>query len=158
MTEPVALYVNGESHVLNIDGNETLLDTVRHRLHLTGAKMSCEEGRCGSCTVLINGDAVASCVVLSADLDGASVTTIEGLSTPDGALHPMQEAFLQATGLQCGYCTPGMVLSCVSILEKNPEADEVEVRTKLSGNICRCTGYVKILDAVVLAQQGGQER
>jgi carbon-monoxide dehydrogenase small subunit len=154
-TNSISLSVNGEDHTLDVQGNETLLDTVRHALFLTGAKMSCEEGRCGSCTLLVDGNAVASCIVLTSDLDGASVTTIEGLQV-GGKLHPVQEAFLEATGLQCGYCTPGMVMSCVSILDKDPTASEEQVRTKLSGNICRCTGYVKILDAVRLVQQGHQ--
>ena len=152
MTTRVTLTVNGEAHDLAVPGNATLLDTVRNELHLTGAKMSCEEGRCGSCTLLVDGRAVASCVVLTADLDGATVTTIEGVAGPDGALHAMQQSFLETTGLQCGYCTPGMILSCISILDNAPDAGEQEVRQRLSGNICRCTGYVKILDAVRLAQ------
>ena len=146
-TTSVSLTVNGEEYKLDVPGNETLLETVRSSLFLTGAKMSCEEGRCGSCTLLVDGNAVASCVVLTSDLDGASITTIEGLAL-GGELHPVQEAFLEATGLQCGYCTPGMVLSCVSILAKDHAADEQEVRARLSGNICRCTGYQMIIEAV----------
>ena len=156
-TTSVSLTVNGEEYKLDVPGNETLLETVRSSLFLTGAKMSCEEGRCGSCTLLVDGNAVASCVVLTSDLDGASITTIEGLAL-GGELHPVQEAFLEATGLQCGYCTPGMVLSCVSILAKDHAADEQEVRARLLGNICRCTGYVKILDAVRLVQRSAQAK
>ncbi|MDP7066175.1 MAG: (2Fe-2S)-binding protein [Acidimicrobiales bacterium] len=155
MTHSVSLTVNGQDHTLEVDGNQTLLETIREKFHLTGAKMACEEGRCGACTLLVNGNAVASCVVLVSDLDGATVTTIEGLPS-EGELHPVQEAFLGCTALQCGYCTPGMILSSISILDKEPNAGENEVRRKLSGNICRCTGYVKIIDAIQLVQRDRQ--
>jgi carbon-monoxide dehydrogenase small subunit len=128
-----------------------LVQTLRERLFLTGAKVACEEGRCGSCTIHLNGHAVNSCIVLTADADGAAITTIEGLADGD-ELHVMQQAFIDGSGLQCGYCTPGMIMAAISILEDNPDASESEIRCELSGNICRCTGYKKIIESVQLAQ------
>ena len=148
----LTLEVNGRTERLQIEANETLLEVLRDRLHLTGAKASCEEGRCGSCTVHVAGRPTNSCIVLAADLEGARVTTIEGLAS-GGALHAMQQAFIDANGLQCGYCTPGMIMAAIPLVADGP-SDEVAWRRGLSGNICRCTGYVKIIDALALAARG----
>jgi aerobic carbon-monoxide dehydrogenase small subunit len=148
---PVVVVLNGARTEMPVEPNQTVLELIRDDLGLTGAKLACGEGRCGSCTVLLDGESVNSCLVLAADLDGRALTTIEGLS--DGAgLHPVQQAFVDANGLQCGYCTPGMILAAVALLGRDPDADERTIREELSGNICRCTGYVKIVESVLLAK------
>lgn len=150
MTRSVALIVNGDPTIVEIAPDESLLHVLRERLQLTGTKEGCAEGECGACTVLLDGLAVDSCLVLAATADGRSVTTIEGLSEP-GALHPVQEAFIRGNGAQCGICTPGMVMSAVALLAANPSPTEAEVREAIAGNLCRCTGYTTIVESIMAA-------
>ena len=147
MAVEITCTVNGAQHVLQVEPTETLVDTLRLRLSLTGVKKACGTGDCGSCTVIVDGEALRSCILLTASMQGKSVITIEGLGTPD-KLHPVQEAFIEAGGIQCGFCTPGMILATKAMLDKNPKPSDEEVKDGLSGNLCRCTGYTKILDAV----------
>jgi carbon-monoxide dehydrogenase small subunit len=143
----IRICINGTDHVVEIDAGETLLDLLRW-LGYKGPKKACETGNCGACTVLLNGRPVASCIMLAAQADGATVRTAEGLAEA-GRLHPVQEAFMDAGAPQCGYCTPGMVMTAAAFLETNPDPSRDEVREAISGNICRCSGYVKIVDAIV---------
>jgi len=143
----VELTVNGKPHRLEVEPEETLLGALRDRLGLTGAKYGCGEGQCGACTVLVEGRATRSCQTRAAAATGAAITTIEGLA-PDGRLHPIQEAFIAAGALQCGYCTPGMILGAASLLARNPEATEAEIARGLEGHICRCGTYPRIVRAV----------
>ncbi len=142
--------VNGETHELAVEADRTLLDVLRGDLGLQGTKTSCLEGRCGACTVLVDGDAVNACLVLATGARGRAITTIEGLAR-DGVLHPVQQAFVDHGAIQCGYCTPGMIMSAKALLDEIPAPTEEEVRTALAGNLCRCTGYQKIVDAVLAA-------
>jgi carbon-monoxide dehydrogenase small subunit len=142
--------VNGKQVSLRVEPTETLVDSLRLRLGLTGTKKACGTGDCGACTVLVDGEALRSCILLTASMQGKSIVTIEGLGTP-ADLHPIQEAFIEAGGIQCGFCTPGMILTVKALLDKNPDPGRKEVKDALSGNLCRCTGYVKILDSVRLA-------
>jgi carbon-monoxide dehydrogenase small subunit len=144
----VSLTVNGKSVTLQAEPHTLLVQALREHLRLTGAHVGCDTAQCGACTVLVNGNAVKSCNMLLAQADGASVTTIEGLAAADGTLHPMQAAFKECHGLQCGYCTPGMVISAIDLCQKNPRASESEIRDLLEGNLCRCTGYQNIVRAV----------
>jgi carbon-monoxide dehydrogenase small subunit len=144
--------INGKHINLPVAPQRRLLDVLREDLGLTGVKEGCGEGECGACTVLINGKPVNSCLVLAPEADGAEITTIEGLARDNG-LHPLQQAFLDAGAVQCGFCTPGMVLSAKALLDVNPNPDSEEVRVAVSGNLCRCTGYTKIFDAVNLAAE-----
>jgi carbon-monoxide dehydrogenase small subunit len=146
----VTLRVNGEEYPLFIAPYLTLFEALREELHLTGAKESCGRGACGSCTVLLDGRPVRSCLLLAAEAEGREVTTIEGLGR-QGALHPIQEAFVSHHAIQCGFCTPGMILTAKALLDRNPDPTEEEIRAALSGNICRCTGYKKIVEAVKAA-------
>jgi len=146
----IALTVNGERREADVWGGESLLFALREQLGLPGSKNACEQGECGSCSVLLDGVLVCSCLVLAAQADGHEVVTVEGLGT-EGSLHPVQEAFLGAGAVQCGFCTPGLVVAAVSLLEHTPSPTDDEIREALSGNLCRCTGYQKILDAVRLA-------
>jgi carbon-monoxide dehydrogenase small subunit len=153
----VKLEVNGAVVEIEVEARETLLDALRHRLGLTGTHAGCEEGSCGACTVLIDGDVVRSCLVLAVQLEGRSVTTIEALGQPND-LHPVQEALRRHHGLQCGFCTPGVVLTAVDLLAHNPSPTEPEIRQALAGNLCRCTGYAGIVAAVLeLAQRSEEE-
>jgi len=149
---PITLTVNGRSISAEVEARMTLADFLREQLGLTGTKLGCEHGVCGSCTVLWDGAAVRSCLVLAAQADGANLTTIEGLATGEG-MHPVQQAFWEHHGLQCGFCTPGMVLTAVALLEENPAPSEEEIREALSGNLCRCTGYQNIVRAVRAAAE-----
>lgn len=150
MKMPLTLTVNGEEHRLEIEPRRTLLEVLREDLNLTGARRGCEENFCGACTVLLDRMAVHSCSVLAIQARGREVTTIEGLAR-DGRLHPLQDAFVEYGALQCGYCTPGMILSGVALLAQKPQPTEEEVRQALVGNLCRCTGYVKIVQAILAA-------
>ena len=155
----IELVVNGRKMAVKAEVGETLLDLLREKLHLLGTKKGCENGECGACTVLVDGVAVNSCLYPAPRANGKNITTIEGLGAP-GRLHPIQEAFVEAGALQCGYCGPGMILTAKALLDKNPDPTEDEIRSGLAGNICRCTGYVKIVDAVRSAakkmrQEGG---
>jgi carbon-monoxide dehydrogenase small subunit len=143
----VELTVNGETREADVWAGESLLTTLRDRLDLPGSKNACEQGECGSCSVLLDGELVCSCLVLAAQADGHEVVTVEGLGG-DGALHPVQEAFADTGAVQCGFCTPGFVVAAADLLRRIPEPSDDEIREALSGNLCRCTGYQKILDAV----------
>ena len=142
------LTVNGKSVTVEAAPNTLLVQALREHLHLTGTHVGCDTAQCGACTVIVNGDAVKSCNMLLAQAADAQITTIEGLAKPDGTKHPMQAAFKECHGLQCGFCTPGMVLSAVDLCKKHPNASEQEIREQLEGNLCRCTGYQNIVKAV----------
>lgn len=144
----IRLTVNGSRQALEVDGPESLLHTLRERLGLPGSKNACEQGECGSCTVLLDGEPVCSCLVMAADADGADVVTVEGLAGPGGGLHPVQRALLDAGAVQCGFCTPGVVMSAAHLLSANPHPTPDEVREALAGNLCRCTGYGAIVRAL----------
>jgi len=146
----VRLDVNGEPHTVLVPPHETLLETLRERLDLTGTKHGCELGECSACTVLLDGEPVLSCLTLSVEAEGHALTTIEGVAQ-NGVLHPLQQAYIESGASQCGYCTPGMVLTARVLLEKNPNPTRAEIREAIAGNICRCTGYVEIVDAIELA-------
>jgi aerobic carbon-monoxide dehydrogenase small subunit len=150
MSYRIKLEVNGEVVEIDVEGRDTLLDVLRDRLDLTGTHAGCEQGACGACTVLLGGAAVRACLVLAVQLNGASVTTIEAVGTPD-ALHPVQAALQRHHGLQCGFCTPGIVLAAIDLLARNPHPTETEVRQALAGNLCRCTGYAGVVSAVLEA-------
>ena len=152
MKKLMTLHVNGEEYQIAASVTRTLLEVMRDELRLTGAKTGCNEGDCGACTVLIDGKAVASCTMLAVEAEGHEITTIEGLATKDG-LHPVQQAFIDNFAIQCGFCTPGMVLATVSLLNENPDPTEEEIRDYLRGNICRCTGYKAIVRAVMDAKE-----
>ncbi len=150
MKKQLKLTVNGEPRQIFVQPYYSLLDTLRDELGLTGTKKGCDEGDCGACTVILNGKAVTSCMVLALGLQDAEVTTIEGLATQD-ALHPVQQAFVDHGGLQCGFCTPGLVMSSVAFLEENPNPTEEEAKFAVGGNLCRCTGYSKVIEAIMAA-------
>jgi len=143
----ITMTVNGQPVSLEVAAHHTLLQVLRDQLGLTGTKDGCSEGDCGACTVLLNGAAVNSCLILAPQADGADILTIEGLGTPE-AMHPLQAAFVEEGGTQCGYCTPGVIISALALLNENPQPTEKEIRWALAGNICRCTGYTKIIAAV----------
>ena len=148
----IALTVNGERREADLWGGESLLTMLRDTLELPGSKNACEQGECGSCSVLLDGELVCSCLVLAAQADGHDVVTVEGLASGD-ELHPVQQAFVDAGAVQCGFCTPGLVVAVADLLERSPHPAEDEIREALSGNLCRCTGYAKIFDAVRLAAE-----
>jgi carbon-monoxide dehydrogenase small subunit len=148
MKYPLKLKVNGEVYELEVPANWTLLDVIREECGLIGTKQGCGNGECGACTVLLEGEPVNSCLVLALQANGKSVTTIEGMSK-GGKMHPIQEAFIAHGAIQCGFCTPGMVLSAKALLDRIPRPKELEVREALAGNLCRCTGYQKIVEAVM---------
>jgi len=143
----VSITVNGKVRKGDVEPRMLLVHFLREHLHLTGAHVGCDTSQCGACTVLLDGRSAKSCTVLAVQADGSEVTTIEGLAT-DGQLHPLQEAFWAEHGLQCGYCTPGMILSAVDLLKNNPQPTELQVREGISGNFCRCTGYQHIVNAI----------
>ena len=144
---PLKLRVNGEPVHLLVKDDETLLDVLRDRLLLTGTKRGCGEGQCGHCTVILNGKAIYSCLTLALEAEGGEILTIEGLAQGD-RLHPIQEAYVKAGAIQCGYCTPGMIMAIYCLLQESPHPDENEIREAIKGVMCRCTGYYKIIDAV----------
>ncbi len=144
----IAVNVNGERHESEVEPRQLLVYYLREQLELTGTTVGCDTSSCGACTVLLDGESVKSCTVLAVQADGAEVTTIEGLAPNGGGLHPVQQAFHEEHGLQCGFCTPGMVMATVSLLEENPSPSDEEIRHALEGNLCRCTGYVNIVKAV----------
>jgi carbon-monoxide dehydrogenase small subunit len=152
-THQITLIVNGVTHECLAQGRTTLADLLRETLGLTGVKLGCEHGVCGCCTVLLDGDPVRSCLILAATVDNSAITTIEGLAAPDGSLSPVQQAFADAHALQCGYCTPGMILASHALLRDNPRPSEHDVAEALGGNLCRCTGYQQIREAVALAAE-----
>ena len=146
----IDLVVNGERRTADVWAGESLLYVLRERLGLPGSKNACEQGECGSCSVVLDGELVCSCLVLAAQAEGHEVVTVEGLAQ-DGELHPVQEAFAETGAVQCGFCTPGLIVATVDLLARNPDPNDDEIREALSGNLCRCTGYAKIFDAVRLA-------
>jgi len=148
----VELKVNGERYSVTVDSRETLLDALRYRFGLMGSKEGCGNGNCGSCTVYLDGTTVNSCLVFAVEGDGAEVTTVEGVAV-NGKLHPVQQAFIEHGALQCGFCTPGFIMSAKALLEQNPNPSAPEIRLALAGNLCRCTGYDKIVRAVMAASQ-----
>ncbi len=152
MKREVDFTVNGENYSIIVDTRETLLDALRNRLGFMGPKEGCGNGNCGSCTVTLDGVIVDSCLVFAVEADGAEVTTVEGVAV-EGQLHPVQQAFVENGALQCGFCTPGFIMSAKALLERNPNPSEQEIRLALSGNLCRCTGYDKIVQAVRAASQ-----
>jgi len=145
----IQVTVNGRRYEKTVPVRLSLADFIREHLHLTGTHLGCEHGVCGACTVFLNGRSARSCLTLAVQADGAEIVTIEGLRAQDGTRHPMQQAFHEHLALQCGYCTPGMLVTAIELLQENPNPDEQEVREALSGNICRCTGYQAIVNAVL---------
>ena len=150
MKKPLQLAVNGEIRQILVEPYYSLLDTLRDELRLTGTKKGCDEGDCGACTVLLNGKPVTSCLVLAHSAHDSQVTTVEGLGSRD-ALHPVQQAFADHGGLQCGFCTPGLIMAAVGLLDQNPDPTEEEVKYAIGGNLCRCTGYSKVVEAILAA-------
>ena len=145
----ISLIVNGEEYDLYVPPNRTLLEVLREDLELTGTKESCGEGVCGSCTVLCDGLPIRSCLTLAAELQGSEILTVEGLRMADGQLDPLQQSFIDHGAVQCGFCTPGILLSARAFLNQNPNPSEIHIRRAISGNICRCTGYTKIVEAIM---------
>ena len=143
----ITVIVNGETELVDVSSNMTLLQMLRDKLALTGTKNGCAAGECGACTVMMNGEPVNSCMVLAVECDGAQITTVEGLAHDD-QLDPVQEAIIAQGGVQCGYCTPGVLMSAKALLERNPNPSDYEIREALVGNLCRCTGYLSIIDGV----------
>ncbi len=150
----ITITVNGSDEVVDVPSNMTLLQMLREKLSLTGTKNGCAAGECGACTVLMNGEPVNSCMVLAVECDGASVVTVEGLSH-DSQLDPVQEQLIEAGGVQCGFCTPGILISSRALLNRNPKPSEDEIREALVGNLCRCTGYIRIVEGVKKAAEVG---
>ncbi len=149
----ISLTVNGHRYEQRVPVRMLLSDFLRHELHLTGTHVGCEHGVCGCCTVLLNGEAVRSCLMLAVQVDGMALTTIEGMAGTHSELHPIQQAFQEKHGLQCGFCTPGIIMSVHAMLHEHPDPTEEEIRHELSGNLCRCTGYQNIVEAVKLAAE-----
>ena len=149
-THKISLKLNGESHTRDVESRLLLVHLIREDLNLTGTHIGCDTTSCGACTVILNGRPVKSCTVFAVQADGAEITTVEGLAQ-NGNLHPIQEGFMEKHGLQCGYCTPGMMMTSVALLKENPSPTEEEIRWGISGNLCRCTGYVNIVKAVQYA-------
>ena len=146
----LSVTINGQRRTIDVEPDETLLHVLRERLSLTGTKEGCDEGECGACTVLIDGRPVDSCITAAMAVDGAELVTIEGLAASSDELSPLQQAFVQTGGVQCGFCTPGFIVTLTALLESDPSPTEDEIRDALSGNLCRCTGYSQIVDAVML--------
>ena len=151
----IAVHVNGHAHEAEVEPRTLLVYFLRETIGLTGTNVGCDTSSCGSCTVLLDGESVKSCSLLAAQVDGREVTTIEGMGGPDGSLHPLQESFRRHHGLQCGYCTPGMIMAAVSLLRERPNPTEEEVREGLEGNLCRCTGYQNIVTSILDAAGAG---
>jgi aerobic carbon-monoxide dehydrogenase small subunit len=147
----ITVTVNGTAHTADVEPRTLLVQFIRETVGLTGTNIGCDTSSCGACSIHLDGEAVKSCTLLAVQADGSDVTTIEGMASPDGTLHPMQQAFMENHGLQCGYCTPGMVMAATSLLKENPNPSEDDVRIGLEGNLCRCTGYHNIVQAVLAA-------
>jgi len=152
----VRLEVNGATHVVEVPGRRLLSDALRHDCGLTGTHVGCEHGVCGACTVLVDGRPMRSCLMLAVSAEGSSITTVEGLTEPDGSLSPVQQAFRDCHGLQCGFCTPGFLTTITAGLEENPDPTEDEAREMIAGNLCRCTGYQNIVKSVLRAAELGR--
>lgn len=151
MKQSIQFILNGESIQMEVEPGLTLLQVLRHHLELTGTKEGCGMGECGACTVLVNGKAINSCLFPIMEANGKRITTIEGLADIEGNLHPIQQSFVEKGAVQCGFCTPGMVLSAKALLDENPNPTEEEIRNAISGNLCRCTGYLQIIEAIKAA-------
>lgn len=149
MKQDIVLNINGDTYELLVSPNQTLLEVLRDKLGLTGTKRGCDSGTCGACTVLVDGEAYLSCLMLAMDAVGKEIVTIEGLRGEGGGLHPLQRAFVEKGGFQCGFCTPGMILTAKAFLDEHSYPSEGEVKKAISGNLCRCTGYVKIVEAIM---------
>lgn len=149
----IKIKVNGKDYEFCVPSHMLLVELIRETIGLTGTKQGCKSGECGACTVIMNGKSVLSCMILACDCDGAKIVTIEGLGGDDKELHPIQQAFIEKGAIQCGFCTPGMILSTKYLLDRNPDPSDEEIRIGLAGNICRCTGYQKIFEAVKLAAE-----
>lgn len=154
MKKLISIKVNDQTYELAVEPRTTLVDLLRYQLGLTGTKKGCEVGDCGSCTVIMDGKAVNSCLILAVQANGREIQTVEGLETEEG-LHPLQAAFIEHGAVQCGFCTSGMLLSAKSLLDRNPNPDKAEIRMAVSGNLCRCTGYQKIVEAIKAAGESG---
>ncbi len=152
MKQIIQFTLNSEPYELLVDPSKLLIDVIRDDLELTGTKRGCGTGDCGACTILLDGQPVNSCLMLAMDANGRNITTIEGLAQ-GGKLHPLQEAFIEKGAVQCGYCTPGMLLTAKAFLDENPKPTEMQIREAISGNLCRCTGYVKIIEAIMAAAE-----
>ena len=148
MAQEIAFIFNGNKMKMTVEDHWTLLHFIREELGYTGTKEGCGSGECGACTVIVDSVAVNACLYLAAELDGRELVTIEGMAAPDGTLHPIQEAFVENGGIQCGFCSPGMILSAKALLDENPNAEEEEIKEAIAGNLCRCTGYVQIIDSI----------
>lgn len=158
MSRQISFDLNGNETSLEIEDHWTLLYLLREKLGLTGTKEGCGSGECGACTVIVDGAAINTCLYLAVEVEGKTVLTIEGLASPNGDLHPMQKSFIENGGIQCGYCSPGMILSATALLEENPAPDDDEIKHAIAGNICRCTGYVQIIDAIKRTSQPETEK
>jgi carbon-monoxide dehydrogenase small subunit len=156
MKREITLKINGEDHKVEVENRRTLLDVLREDLHLLGTKKMCDMGECGSCTVLLDGKAVNACLVLAVDARGKKIETIEGVAR-EGRLHPIQEAFVARGAVQCGFCSPGIIMTTKAFLKKNPHPTEEEAKTAIAGNLCRCTGYVRIVEAILSAADSMKE-
>lgn len=155
MNTIIKLTINGDPYELYIDSRRSLLDVLRNDVGLKGSHRGCNAGDCGACTVMRNGFPVTACMILAADCEGDRILTVEGL-TADGTLHPLQQAMIEKGAIQCGFCTPGIVMNAIALLEENPRPSEIQVRRALAGNLCRCTGYVKVVEAVLsLSEESG---
>ncbi len=157
MKRAIELNINGDTHEVLVSPNHTLLEVLRDKLGLMGTKRGCDLGACGACTVLINGEAYLSCVMLAIEASGKEILTIEGLAE-GGELHPLQNAFVETGGLQCGFCTPGMILTAKAILDEEENPSEEVIKKKMAGNLCRCTGYKKVVEAVMSVTDSGTDR
>ena len=145
---PVKFYINEDPVEIEVQANRTMLNVIRDELHLTGTKVGCGAGECGACTVIVDGKPINACLVLAPEMDGMHITTIEGISDRDGNLSPLQEAFVEHAALQCGFCTPGFIMSATALLNENPHPTRDEIKHAISGNLCRCTGYIRIIEAI----------
>ncbi len=153
MKKIINVTINGDNYEIAVEPWKTLNEVLRDQLNLTGTKLGCGTGDCGACTVLLDGKSISSCLTLAVEVDGRSVETIEGLAESEDELHPIQEAFIEKGAVQCGFCTPGMIMSAKFLLSNNPEPDEITIKKALDGNLCRCTGYYKIIDAIKCASE-----
>lgn len=157
MKKVISFVLNGDQMELEVEMHWTLLYLLREHLELTGTKSGCESGECGACTVLVNGKAVNSCIFPAMEIEGATLTTIEGMAEPSGELHALQQAFVEHGAVQCGFCTPGMIMAAKALLDENPNPTEDEIRHAIAGNMCRCTGYVQIIRAIKMASQAAAQ-
>jgi carbon-monoxide dehydrogenase small subunit len=153
MKKMISFVLNGNQMELEVESHWTLLYLLREQLELTGTKSGCESGECGACTVLVDGKAINSCLFPVMEIEGATVTTIEGIAKPSGELHPLQRAFVEHGAVQCGFCTPGMIMAAKALLDEKPNPSEAEIRHAIAGNLCRCTGYIQIIEAIKAASQ-----